>query len=133
MFRVTGIADVDDVQQQAGVYQNRRDTLCQGLESMGWAVQKPGARMFAWVPIPEPYCRLGSMKFAIHMMENANVAVAPGIGFGQEGEGYLRLRWWKTNIASAKPYGRCDAPFPHSPMSQIYTTPLTASVRSDRE
>ena len=47
--------------------------------------------MFVWVPIPEPYRRLGSMKFAIHMMENANVAVAPGIGFGEEGEGYLRL------------------------------------------
>lgn len=81
----------DDVRQQAGVYQNRRDTLCQGLESMGWPVEKPGAGMFVWVPIPVPYCRLGSMKFAVHMMENANVAVAPGIGFGEEGEGYLRL------------------------------------------
>ena len=94
-IQVSGIVALrdceEDVRQQAGVYQNRRDTLCQGLESMGWSAQKPGAGMFVWVPIPEPYCRLGSMKFAIHMMEHANVAVAPGIGFGEEGEGYLRL------------------------------------------
>jgi alanine-synthesizing transaminase len=94
-IQVSGIVALrdcdDDVQQQAGIYQDRRDTLCQGLESMGWPVRKPGAGMFVWVPIPEPYCSLGSMKFAIHMMENANVAVAPGIGFGEEGEGYLRL------------------------------------------
>ena len=94
-IQVSGIVALrdcdDDVRQQADVYQDRRDTLCQGLESMGWPVQKPGAGMFVWVPIPEPYCRLGSMKFAIHMMEHANVAIAPGIGFGEEGEGYLRL------------------------------------------
>jgi alanine-synthesizing transaminase len=58
---------------------------------MGWLVEKPGAGMFDWVPIPEPYCRLGSMKFAIHMIKNANVAVAPGIGFCEEAKGYLRL------------------------------------------
>ena len=47
--------------------------------------------MFLWVKVPEPYSRLGSVKFAIEMMNRANVALAPGAGFGDEGEGYLRL------------------------------------------
>jgi alanine-synthesizing transaminase len=47
--------------------------------------------MFAWVGLPEPFCKLGSMKFAMQLMQEANVAVAPGIGFGEEGENYLRL------------------------------------------
>ncbi len=80
-----------DVQKQVEVYQSRRDVLCRGLEAMGWPVDPPGAGMFAWLKIPEPYSRLGSMKFAMEMMERGNVSVAPGIGFGQEGEGYLRL------------------------------------------
>ena len=47
--------------------------------------------MFAWVRLPEPFCKLGSMEFAMQLMQEANVAVAPGIGFGEEGENYLRL------------------------------------------
>ncbi len=81
----------EDVSRQVEIYQNRRDVMCKGLEQMGWQVDKPGAGMFVWVKIPEPYCRMGSMEFAIQMLEKANVALAPGIGFGQEGEGYLRL------------------------------------------
>ncbi|MEZ4526312.1 MAG: aminotransferase class I/II-fold pyridoxal phosphate-dependent enzyme [Desulfobacterales bacterium] len=81
----------DDVTRQVEIYQSRRDVMCKGLEQMGWQVDKPGAGMFVWVKIPEPYCRMGSMEFAIQMLEKANVALAPGIGFGQEGEGYLRL------------------------------------------
>jgi alanine-synthesizing transaminase len=81
----------DDVSRQVEIYQNRRDVLCRGLEQMGWEVSKPGAGMFAWVKIPEPYAQLGSMEFSIQMMNRANVALAPGIGFGQEGEGWLRL------------------------------------------
>ncbi len=81
----------DDVTRQVEIYQSRRDVMCKGLEQMGWEVNIPGAGMFVWVKIPEPYCRMGSMEFAIQMLEKANVAVAPGIGFGQEGEGYLRL------------------------------------------
>jgi alanine-synthesizing transaminase len=52
---------------------------------------KPKAGMFVWVKIPPPYDKVGSMEFAVRMMQEANVAVAPGIGFGEEGEGYLRL------------------------------------------
>ena len=58
---------------------------------MGWDVKPPGAGMFVWVRIPEPYAKMGSMQFAIEMMNRANVAVAPGVGFSEEGEGFIRL------------------------------------------
>ena len=89
---IIALRDCDDtIPEQVALYQARRDTLCSGLERIGWDVQKPGAGMFAWVKIPEPYIKMGSMQFAIEMMNRANVAVAPGIGFSEEGEGYLRL------------------------------------------
>ncbi len=81
----------EDVTRQAHIYQNRRDVLCEGLERMDWPVTSPKAGMFAWVKIPPPYDRMGSMEFSIQMMQRANVALAPGIGFGEEGEGFLRI------------------------------------------
>jgi alanine-synthesizing transaminase len=81
----------DDILLQAGLYQNRRDVMCDGLERIGWPVAPPKAGMFVWTKIPEPFDRMGSMEFSIQMMDRANVALAPGIGFGEEGEGYLRL------------------------------------------
>ncbi len=81
----------EDVHQQAAIYQNRRDVLCEGLERIGWPVTPPTAGMFVWAKIPEPFSRLGSMEFSIRMMDQANVALAPGIGFGEEGEGYVRI------------------------------------------
>jgi alanine-synthesizing transaminase len=81
----------DDIAVQAQLYQSRRDIMCEGLERMGWPVERPKAGMFVWVKIPEPWCRMGSLKFAVEMMERANVAVTPGAGFGEEGDGYLRL------------------------------------------
>jgi alanine-synthesizing transaminase len=80
-----------EVSQQAGIYQARRDVLCEGLERIGWPVTPPKASMFVWAKIPEPFDKLGSMEFSIQMMQRANVALAPGIGFGEEGEGYLRI------------------------------------------
>jgi len=80
-----------DIAAQAQLYQSRRDVMCEGLTRMGWPVEKPKAGMFVWVKIPEPWCRMGSVKFAVAMMEQANVAVTPGAGFGEEGDGYLRL------------------------------------------
>lgn len=81
----------EDVSAQAAIYQSRRDVLCEGLERMNWPVEKPRAGMFVWTKIPEPFNKMGSMEFSIEMMEHANVALAPGIGFGEEGEGYLRI------------------------------------------
>jgi alanine-synthesizing transaminase len=94
-IQVAGIVAMRDcaaeIIEQVERYRQRRDILCEGLEKMGWPVNKPRAGMFAWVGLPEPFCKLGSMKFAMQLMQEANVAVAPGIGFGEEGENYLRL------------------------------------------
>ena len=77
--------------EQAARYQRRRDVLCDGLERAGWDADRPRASMFCWVRIPAPYRKIGSVKFAFELMEKALVAVAPGAGFGPEGEGFLRL------------------------------------------
>ncbi len=89
---IVAMRDCDDnIIEQVAVYQKRRDVMCDGLVKMGWEVEVPKAGMFLWVKIPEPYARMGSVKFSIEMMDRANVAVAPGAGFGVEGDGYLRL------------------------------------------
>jgi alanine-synthesizing transaminase len=81
----------EHVSQQAERYAKRRDVLCEGLQRLGWDVTKPKAGMFIWAKIPQPFARKGSMDFAVELMQRANVAVAPGIGFGQEGEGFIRI------------------------------------------
>ena len=89
---IVAMRDCDDsITEQVAVYQKRRDVLCDGLVRMGWTVNVPKAGMFLWVAIPEPYARMGSIRFSVEMMNRANVAVAPGAGFGEEGDGYLRL------------------------------------------
>jgi alanine-synthesizing transaminase len=89
---IVAMRDCDDtIVEQVAIYQKRRDVLCEGLSRMGWEVEKPKAGMFLWVKIPEPYAQMGSIRFTIEMMNRANVAVAPGAGFGEEGDGFLRL------------------------------------------
>lgn len=73
------------------IYQSRRDTLCDGLERIGWSFPPPKGTMFAWAPIPEPYLEMGSIEFASFLVREANVAVSPGIGFGPGGEGFVRF------------------------------------------
>ena len=79
------------VTEQVEKYQLRRDILCEGLERLGWQVNKPKAGMFLWVELPDYLKPMGSMEFSLQLMDIGNVAVAPGIGFGEEGEGFLRL------------------------------------------
>ncbi|MCZ6633342.1 MAG: aminotransferase class I/II-fold pyridoxal phosphate-dependent enzyme, partial [bacterium] len=79
------------VKKAAADYQSRRDTLVEGLNRIGWPVTKPKASMFLWALIPEKHRHLGSMKFALKLMEESEVAVSPGIGFGDLGEGYVRI------------------------------------------
>ncbi len=74
-----------------GIYQSRRDALCDGLNRIGWAIQPPKGTMFAWAPIPEPYRSMGSVEFASLLVQEANVAVSPGLGFGPGGEGHVRF------------------------------------------
>ena len=73
------------------IYQSRRDTLCDGLQRIGWPIEKPKGTMFVWSPIPEPYREMGSLEFAKHLVKEAEVAVSPGVGFGPGGEGYVRF------------------------------------------
>jgi alanine-synthesizing transaminase len=80
------------VVQQAMEYQKRRDVLVKGLQQIGWEVNAPKATMFVWARYPEEWRRrMGSIDFAMKLLEEAEVAVSPGRGFGDAGEGYLRL------------------------------------------
>jgi alanine-synthesizing transaminase len=81
----------DCVKEIANIYRSRRDVLCEGLNSIGWKVEKPKATMFVWAPIPEQYRSLGSLEFTKKMLQEAKVAVSPGIGFGEYGDGFVRF------------------------------------------
>jgi len=73
------------------MYQNRRDVLCDGLNALGWAVEKPRATMFVWARIPPRYVAMGSLEFAKKVLREARVAVSPGIGFGEYGDDHVRF------------------------------------------
>ena len=81
----------DCVAEFRATYKRRRDVLIDGLASAGWTVPSPEASMFAWAPIPEPFRHMGSLEFSKLLLEKVNVAVAPGIGFGEYGDGHVRL------------------------------------------
>ena len=72
-------------------YRERRDCLVSGLNKMGWQVASPRATMFVWAPIPEAYRAMGSLEFASKLLKDAKVAVSPGIGFGEYGDGHVRF------------------------------------------
>jgi alanine-synthesizing transaminase len=72
-------------------YEVRRNVLVDGLNRAGWAVNKPKATMFVWAPIPEPFQHLGSLEFCKLLLQEAKVAVSPGIGFGEYGDKYVRF------------------------------------------
>jgi len=80
------------VEEQARVYQRRRDVLCEGLGRLGWPITPPKATMFVWAKIPEPWAsQMDSFQFAMKLLKVGDVAVSPGGGFGPAGEGYLRM------------------------------------------
>ncbi len=79
---------VDEIRQ---MYKERRDTLIDGLATAGWDIPSPPATMFAWAPIPPAFAHLGSLEFSKLLMREAKVAVAPGIGFGEYGDGHVRI------------------------------------------
>jgi len=81
----------DCVAETCERYRQRRDVLCEGLKRAGWAVPKPKATMFVWAPIPEPWLENGSLEFAKFLLQEAKVAVSPGIGFGAYGDGFVRF------------------------------------------
>jgi len=73
------------------IYKKRRDAMVDSFGRAGWHVPPPAASMFAWAPIPEPFRPLGSVEFATLLVEKAGVAVSPGAGFGEYGEGHVRI------------------------------------------
>ena len=80
------------VEAQSQLYQRRRDVFCDGLERIGWEIDRPKAGMFVWAKIPEPWASgMSTMDFAMMLLEEGDVAVSPGSGFGPAGEGYLRM------------------------------------------
>ena len=81
----------EDTRKICAVYQKRRDVLATGLKRAGWTVEKPRGTMFLWAPIPERYREIGSLEFSKLLLEKAQVAVSPGIGFGPLGEGHVRF------------------------------------------
>jgi alanine-synthesizing transaminase len=81
----------DCVREICENYRKRRDVLVSGLNKLGWQVSSPKATMFVWAPIPEPYRALGSLEFSTKLLRDAKVAVSPGIGFGEFGDGHVRF------------------------------------------
>lgn len=83
--------DGSDITEVRSIYKRRRDVLVESFGKAGWAVPPPPATMFAWVPIPEQFKHLGSLEFSKLLVEKADVAVAPGIGFGEYGDEHVRI------------------------------------------
>lgn len=79
------------VSEVNAMYRSRRDVLCRGLTDAGWPVSPPRATMFVWAKIPEQYRDMGSLEFSKKLLTEAKVAVSPGVGFGEYGEGYVRF------------------------------------------
>ena len=79
------------VSEIRSIYQSRRDVLIESMTRAGWEIPVPQASMFAWAPIPKKYQNKGSLKFARDLMTKANVAVSPGVAFGEYGEGFVRI------------------------------------------
>jgi alanine-synthesizing transaminase len=83
--------DGTDIAEVRDIYRRRRDVMVDSFSRAGWDVPPPAATMFAWAPIPEPFRALGSLEFSKLLVEKADVAVSPGIGFGEHGDDYVRI------------------------------------------
>jgi alanine-synthesizing transaminase len=81
----------DCIREMRDIYKKRRDAMVESFGKAGWEFPAPDASMFAWVKIPEPFRHLGSLEFSKLLLEKTDVAVAPGIGFGEHGDDYVRL------------------------------------------
>jgi alanine-synthesizing transaminase len=81
----------DCISEMRETYKRRRDVLVEGFGRAGWDVPPPRASMFAWAPLPEPFRTIGSVEFSTLLVEKAELAVSPGIAFGEQGEGYVRI------------------------------------------
>ncbi|WP_095087834.1 LL-diaminopimelate aminotransferase [Mesorhizobium sophorae] len=83
--------DGADIAEVRDIYHKRRDVMVDAFGRAGWTIPAPAASMFAWAPIPEPFRHLGSLEFSKLLIEHADVAVAPGVGFGEHGDDFVRV------------------------------------------
>ncbi|ESY85322.1 LL-diaminopimelate aminotransferase [Mesorhizobium australicum] len=83
--------DGADIAEVRDIYHKRRDVMVEAFGRAGWTIPAPAASMFAWAPIPEPFRHLGSLEFSKLLIEHADVAVAPGVGFGEHGDDFVRV------------------------------------------
>ena len=90
-IQVAAITAQECVAEIVETYKQRRDVLCDGLNAIGWPVEKPKATMFVWARIPEQFREMGSLEFSKKLLKEAKVAVSPGIGFGEYGDDYVRF------------------------------------------
>jgi alanine-synthesizing transaminase len=81
----------DCIQEMRATYRKRRDALVDSFGRAGWPVPPPAASMFAWAPLPEPFREMGSLEFSKLLVEKAEIAVSPGVAFGEHGEGFVRI------------------------------------------
>ena len=79
------------IEEMRATYKGRRDALVDSFGRAGWEIPSPAASMFAWAPVPERFQSVGSLEFSKLLIEKADVAVSPGVGFGEHGEGYVRI------------------------------------------
>jgi alanine-synthesizing transaminase len=84
------------------IYQSRRDTLIEGLNRIGWDVRAPRGSMFIWAPMPEPYREMGSLEFSRFLIESADVATSPGVGFGEGGDGHVRFALIENELRTSQ-------------------------------
>ncbi len=123
------------VEELRQLYKQRRDVLISGLAQAGWAVPSPPASMFAWAPIPEKFAHLGSLEFSKLLLQHANVAVSPGIGFGEYGDGHVRLalvenaQRIRQAVRSIRAFLNAGDRLPHPP-SQLQTEPGSRALAS---
>ena len=81
----------DCVREIRAIYKSRRDVLVESMQRAGWEIPAPSASMFAWAPVPPQFREIGSLEFSKRLLQRAKVAVSPGIGFGEYGEGFVRI------------------------------------------
>ena len=81
----------DIVEKNRELYRKRRDVLVESFGRAGWDIPSPKASMFAWAPLPPALKEMGSLEFSKQLLTHAEVAVAPGVGYGEEGEGFVRI------------------------------------------
>jgi alanine-synthesizing transaminase len=96
----------DFVEEVTETYRRRRDILVDGLAELGWKMDRPRGTMFVWAPIPGPYEDLDSVDFSIHLLEQAGVALSPGVGFGPSGEGFVRFALVEDEVRIAEAVDR---------------------------